>query len=79
MSSEHAPARQRFAFSIYEFCEMHSISRSKFYELRREGRAPDIANANGKQIITIEAAARWRKAMERRARQSRARGGEAAA
>jgi hypothetical protein len=49
------------AFTIEEFCHCHRISKTLFYELRRRGLAPDVAELLGKKIITHESAAKWRK------------------
>ena len=51
----------RCAFSVGEFCEAHRISRAHFYNLRKLGLGPDEARAGDRVIITVEAAARWRK------------------
>jgi hypothetical protein len=63
MSLEHSPARggERCAFTISEFCSAHRISRSKFYLLKNKGLGPRITDVDGKQIITIEDAAAWRR------------------
>jgi hypothetical protein len=50
------------AYTIPEFCTAHRISRTFFYELRRRGLGPDVAELLGKKIVTHEAAAKWRKA-----------------
>jgi hypothetical protein len=51
----------RCAFSVAEFCETHRISRAHYYNLRKLGLGPDEARAGDRVIITVEAAARWRK------------------
>jgi hypothetical protein len=63
MSLEHSPARsgERYAFKISEFCAAHRISRSKFYELKRIGKAPRITDCDGARIITVEDAEAWRR------------------
>jgi hypothetical protein len=63
MSIEDSPARtgRRFAATISEFCVEHRISRSKFYILKNKGLAPRITDVDGKQIITDEDAAAWRR------------------
>lgn len=52
------------AFSISEFCKAHSISRSHFYDLEKEGRGPRTMQVGRKRLISIEAAAAWRRKME---------------
>jgi hypothetical protein len=63
MSLEHSPARggERYAFKISEFCTAHRLSRSKFYLLKKAGKAPRITDVDGVQIITVEDAATWRR------------------
>jgi hypothetical protein len=63
MSLEHSPARQleRAAFTIAEFCEAHRISRSKLYQLWRDGTGPRFKRIGVKIIISNEAAADWRR------------------
>jgi hypothetical protein len=51
----------RCAFSVDEFCTAHRISRAHYYNLRKLGLGPDEARAGDRVIITVEAAARWRK------------------
>jgi hypothetical protein len=59
----------RAAYSIGEFCHAHRISRSHYYNLKRLGQAPDEARAGDRTvIITMEAAARWRRQREKAAR-----------
>jgi hypothetical protein len=68
MSLEHSPARDggRAAYTIGEFCEAHRISRSKLYELFDAGLGPRTMSIGTRRIITQEAAADWRHAMETR-------------
>ncbi len=70
MSLEHSPQRQRRgASSVAEFCRVHSISIPLFYKMRAQGLGPDTFNAGVRTLISDEAAARWRRARERAARQ----------
>jgi hypothetical protein len=50
----------RKAYSISEFCEIHGISRSFYYELRRRGLAPKEMEVLSRKLISEEAAAEWR-------------------
>ena len=63
---EHSPARQggRAAFTINEFCESHRLSRASFYNLRKLGRGPSEMHLGSKILISVEAAAEWRRRME---------------
>jgi hypothetical protein len=55
------PAAERAASTREEFCLGHRISRSKYYELKKRGEAPDEMIVDGKHLISNESAARWRK------------------
>ena len=56
---------KRAVYTIPEFCEMHHISRSLFYALLREGKAPrTLQLGRRRQLITVEAAAAWRARMQ---------------
>jgi hypothetical protein len=56
---------ERDLYSVTAFCIRHTISRDKFYELQSKGLAPDTIRIGNRQLITKEAAARWRKTLER--------------
>lgn len=54
-----------FTFSVPEFCAAHGgISRVFFYKLLKDGKGPKITKVGRRTLITAEAAADWRKAME---------------
>ena len=59
------PLLERAAYTIREFCDAHRISKSTYYNLRKQDLGPDEARVRDRVIITMEAAARWRKARER--------------
>jgi hypothetical protein len=66
-------AVERAAYTINEFCDAHRISRAHYYNLKRLGQGPDEARAGDRTvIITMEAAARWRRQREKAARVSAA-------
>jgi predicted DNA-binding transcriptional regulator AlpA len=50
--------------SVAEFCHQHGISRGTFYKLLGEGRGPKAIKVGRRTLITIEAAAEWRRRME---------------
>lgn len=52
------------AFTIDAFCRSHGISRALFYKLQKDGRAPRVMRVGAKPLISVEAAADWRRAME---------------
>ncbi len=59
----------RPAFSIEQFCESHgNISRAYFYKLVASGLGPRLMRVGRRVLISQEAAADWRRAMEERAK-----------
>ena len=52
------------AYSVPGFCKSHGISRSFLYLLWRERRGPRVMRVGGRTLISAEAAADWRRAME---------------
>ena len=52
------------AFTIPLFCRAHHLSRSQYYELRKDGRAPVEMEIGRKKLISHESAADWRRRME---------------
>lgn len=63
-SPDTARAVPRAAFSIDEFCKSHDISRTTFFQLERDGKAPRSMKVGRRRLITTEAAAEWRARME---------------
>jgi hypothetical protein len=57
-------ADDALAFSVSEFCRLHSISVPLFYKLKAQGKAPKTFYAGVRQLISREAAAAWRRARE---------------
>jgi predicted DNA-binding transcriptional regulator AlpA len=53
------------AYSIAEFCKAHGISRAHFYNLKKRGLAPKTLFAGRRRLVSDEAAAEWRRSMER--------------
>ena len=51
-------------YDVSEFCAAHRISRSHFYALLRERLGPRVLRAGGRVLISVEAAAEWRKRCE---------------
>jgi len=52
------------SYSITQWCEMHSVSRSYFYLLATQGKAPKTFRIGRLQRISAEANAEWVKALE---------------
>ena len=55
---------EQSAFTIDEFCQSHRICKASFYNLRKAGCAPRIMKVGGRTLISVEAAADWRRQME---------------
>ena len=56
---------QTFAvFTIAEFCHAHRISQSMYFKLRALGLGPREMMVGTRKLISLEAAADWRKARE---------------
>ena len=56
---------RRQAHTIDEFCENNRISRSAYYNLKKDGLGPREMRCGRKPIITPEAEDDWRRMMER--------------
>ena len=52
------------AFTVDEFCQGHRISRAGFYNLLKAGQGPRVMRVGGRVLVSVEAAADWRRAME---------------
>lgn len=50
--------------TVPQFCDGHNISRTHFYELIKQGRAPRLMKVGRRTLISQEAAIDWRKRME---------------
>jgi hypothetical protein len=64
---EGVGAQERAAFTIAEFCEAHRVSRSKLYHLWAAGIGPRFMKVGTKVLISVEAAADWRRGREQAA------------
>lgn len=56
--------------TVPQFCEGHNISRTHFYELIKQGRAPRLMKVGRRTLISQEAQIDWRKRMEAETDQS---------
>lgn len=57
----------RSAISIKQFCTEHNLSRTLFYSLLKQNKAPKLMYVGRRRMISCEAAAEWRKQMEKNA------------
>ncbi len=54
----------QLAMSVAEFCIRHSITKPTFYEMFKRGLGPKIMKVGARTLISMEAAAEWRRRME---------------
>src|SRR5262245_49057300 len=59
-----APPEHLLAMSIPEFCRRHDISPSFYWKLQSMGLGPATMTVGNRKLISIEAAAEWRRARE---------------
>ena len=52
------------AMSIREFCRLHGISEDQFFKMKREGWGPVTMKVGSRTLISVEAAADWRRKRE---------------
>jgi predicted DNA-binding transcriptional regulator AlpA len=64
--------RLRHAYSVAEFCQAYGLSAPMFYKLRAKGQAPDVMKVGARTLISVEAADKWRKKLERAAKREAA-------
>lgn len=57
---------EKLAYSLQEFCKLHNLSRTKLYSLFLQGDGPDTMSIGRHRIISVEAAAAWRRKMTER-------------
>jgi excisionase family DNA binding protein len=55
---------ERDTYTVTQFCDAHHIGRTHLYELLKQGRGPRIMKPGRRTLISREAAAEWRRAME---------------
>ncbi len=49
----------KLAFAVEEFCALYGVSRSHYYDLRRESLAPEHFHAGARVLISREASENW--------------------
>lgn len=68
---KRGPPIQPLALSIRQFCEAHNISVDTYFRLARVGNGPQPMRVGGRTLISIEAAAAWRRDRELATQQAR--------
>jgi len=66
---------RRAVYSVQEFCEAHDITKVLFYKMLKSGNGPRIMKVGTRTLISLDAAAEWRRACEENARLRAPRGG----
>jgi hypothetical protein len=57
----------RGAYTIREFCVSHGFSEAMYFKLKQRQLTPDEMSVGHRRLISVEAAARWRRQRERAA------------
>jgi predicted DNA-binding transcriptional regulator AlpA len=57
------------AYDIIEFCHLHSISRSGFYNSLKNGTGPRVMRVGSRVLVSKEAAEQWRREREQASEQ----------
>ena len=57
----------REAHTVSTFCKAFQISRSMFYKLARDGKAPRLMKVGRRTLISAEATEEWQRRMEQSA------------
>lgn len=52
------------AYTVSDFCAAHGVSRGMLYKLWEAGKGPRAMHVGRRRLISVEAAADWRRAME---------------
>jgi hypothetical protein len=63
------PATEIAAYTIDGFCAAHGYSQAMYFKMRAQGLGPDEMVVGRRRLISIETAARWRRAREAAARE----------
>jgi hypothetical protein len=59
------------AYSIEQFCQAHGISIDLYFKMQRQGLGPPTMKVGGRTLISIEAAAAWRRDREAASQEAR--------
>jgi hypothetical protein len=62
--SSERPATEIAAYTIEAFCAAHGYSQAMYFKMRQQGLGPDEMLIGRRRVISVEAAARWRRARE---------------
>ncbi|UWU94404.1 hypothetical protein [Bradyrhizobium sp. CB1015] len=59
-----SPPIEPMAYSIKQFCEAHNISVDTYFRMQRAASGPVTMKVGGRTLISVEAAAAWRRERE---------------
>jgi hypothetical protein len=60
-----SPGAEVCAYSIKQFCDLHGgMSQAFFHALVAKGKGPRLMKVGARTLISVEAAAKWRRAQE---------------
>jgi hypothetical protein len=59
------PGTELHVYTRERFCDVHGISLGLFHILMRQGRGPRVMKLGRRTLISVEAAAEWRRRMEK--------------
>ncbi len=65
------PPIDPLAYSIRQFCQAHSISVDSYFRMQRAGLGPVTMKVGHRTLISVEAAAAWRRERERASHEAR--------
>ncbi|EHQ99490.1 hypothetical protein [Bradyrhizobium sp. WSM471] len=60
----NSPSVEPKAYSIKQFCEAHNISVDTYFRMKRAASGPVTMKVGGRTLISVEAAAAWRRECE---------------
>jgi hypothetical protein len=61
---DETTGRDVVAYTIHEFCRAHKISPAFYFEIKNAGLGPVEMKLGRRRMISVEAAAAWRRARE---------------
>jgi hypothetical protein len=61
------PLDELMAYSIKQFCALHGISIDTYFRMQRQGQGPATMKVLNRTLISVEAAAAWRRGREQAA------------
>ncbi|MCA0241403.1 MAG: helix-turn-helix domain-containing protein [Proteobacteria bacterium] len=63
-SPKNAGSAPQATYTVPQFCDAHNVSRTHLYQLLKDGAGPALMKVGRRTLISVEAAAAWRRDME---------------